>query len=1170
MTRLTHASKSTPCPICANTDWCYELNDSLWGCKRSDTAPPGWKRTTKQDREGHHLFAVDNGDSSEWTAKKVEWEAKREQREANQLAARQEEFRTSLSAEQRDPLIRALSQELGLTREHRQILKDRGLTDAQIDDGLFFSIEKWQKVSDRYPFNLPGVYLSPKGDRQLSGQGIAIVTIDRAGLATGWQIMSVPRIENLKYYWAKSNENPELSRREVRSHLPVGDGELELPIQVVGSSSTSGVAYGAEGGLKSFIAAHLHSEYFIGASSGNFSGSPIQVRSALNGYHTIVLPVDGGDAINPARIDHWQRQVKFFASLDIKVRFAWWGQISKDNNDVDEITTEQFRAAKILTPGKFFALCRRLNCREKDDETFKALSSLTLPITDSRREQFLQPIPLPRTGYLTFVSSGVWTGKTKQLTPIVDSWTRLFPKGRVIIPGYRNGLLDQLRERLDVPNFRVGYGQDDTAINNYQKLAICLDSLMRLKLENIPPNTLIIHDEFEAILKHIALGGTTGSNTAKVQAHLVAIYHQVLANGGAVICLEDKLTDVSVRGLLDLTDNRYPFEIISNDYERFNWDVSIGGGSPKDYIGLILDRLMSGERIVVPTTSQVFGESLERIVLARLPEMKGYIERVDAKTVGDCSDLIEDPSGYLRAAQTKLLILSPTVESGFSIEDKIPLRSLFDRVMAYFTNLDTRSHIQLLSRYRSNCPRSIFCPTKGAETGDNRGRDPIKLLKVRKQIADRTTLTQGIGRTPTTPQGDVWNRLDAEFSARAALSAKYIREYLEADLIGRGHRVTAVEWASARAQVIIDNGLTHISSEELGNQYKDIKASLETEESQQMAGVDGLSLSPAQAIAILHSSYSTYEQKIQAKKCLLHQDLPGADLTQEFILEVVVKNRGAYRRSCELAYLLDKPDLAKSIDKGILNSQLEQPHILFRKMPKNHQKVDLLAPIAQHLQDLATSREYKANDPAVVAIQEWGLKNSYLFWALFGLTIKAEEIDSIGKRQNTAIATVNKILKKLGYKAEVIRQEGSNGKQIRVFGVTNSECPHRQTIYQALELKYKTYIENSTQFDTIITVSNTELDIKNVINVSTSDTKSIVLEADPPDYLSSDNIESVAETLVVALDQPHEVALEVITDLRTIWERDLLEAAAQLLPSAQRSKLKQIVVKLNKLLEVAA
>jgi hypothetical protein len=1109
MTRLTHATKINPCPICENTDWCYELSDTLWGCKRSDIAPPGWRKTKKQDREGHWLFGLDNGKN--WTdADRAEWESLLAQREANQLAARQEEFRCSLTAQQRDPLIHALSQELGLTREHRQILKDRGLTDAQIDDGLFFSIEKWQKVSDdRYPFNLPGVYLSPKGDRQLSGQGIAIVTIDRAGLATGWQIMSVPRIENLKYYWAKSNENPELSRREVRSHLPVGDGELELPIQVVGSSSTSGVAYGAEGGLKSFIAAHLHSEYFIGASSGNFSGSPIQVRSALEGYHTFIITVDGGDATNPARIEHWKRQVKFFETLNIKVRFAWWGQISKDNNDIDEITTEQFKAAKLLTPGKFFKLCGNLAWKQKDDETFKALSSLSLPITDQRSEEFLAPLPAPKRGQITFVSSNVWTGKTQQLVPLVDNWERTFKDGKVIVIGYRNGLLDQTRERLNIPNFRVGYGQDDTAINNYPKLAICLDSLMRLRLENIPSNSLIIHDEFEAILKHISLGGTTGSNTAKIQAHLVSIYHRVLSTGGAVVCLEDNITDLSANGILDLTDRKYPFEIISNDHERFNWDVSIGGGSSKDFIGLILDRLMSGERIVVPTTSQVFGESLERIVIDRIPEMKGYVERVDAKTVGNCGDLIKDPSGYLRAAQTKLLILSPTVESGFSIEDKIPLRSLFDRVMAYFTNLDTRSHIQLLSRYRSNCPREIFANTKGAEAGENRGRDPVKLLRVRKQLADTTALAQGTGRIPTTIQGDVWNRLDAEFSARAALSAKYLREYLEADLIGRGHRLTAVEWASVRASVIIDNGLPYISSDELGKQYKDIKENLGVEKSQKMADADGLTLSPAQAIAIFHSSYSSYDEKIRAQKCLLHQDLPGADLTQEFLLEAIVKDRGAYRRSCELAFLLDKPDLAKSIDKGIFTSQLEQPHILYGRVPKNGQKVDLLAPIARHLEDLATGREYKADDPAVLAIQEWGLKEYQLFERLFGLKIKAEETDSLGKKQNTAIATVNKILKKLGYKSERTKQLGTGTDRVNVYQVTNSECPHRQTIYQALETKYREHLASTH------TVSNMEeRGIKTVCVVSDVDTKSVIPDDDPPDWISPENIQSIIPTQI--------------------------------------------------------
>ncbi len=83
-------------------------------------------------------------------------------------------------------MIRSLSRELGLTIEHRKILSDRELADRQIEDSLFFSIGKFQKIGEHYPLDLPGVYQSPKGDRQLNGKGIAIVAIDADGLATGW------------------------------------------------------------------------------------------------------------------------------------------------------------------------------------------------------------------------------------------------------------------------------------------------------------------------------------------------------------------------------------------------------------------------------------------------------------------------------------------------------------------------------------------------------------------------------------------------------------------------------------------------------------------------------------------------------------------------------------------------------------------------------------------------------------------------------------------------------------------------------------------------------------------------------------------------------------------------------------------------------------------------
>ena len=163
MNKLLHASKSNPCPICTKTDWCYELSDTLWCCKRSDSAPPDWMRTTKQDSDGAWYFAIENDDKGDRAAKKEEWERLKAEREAHKREFQHQEFKTQLTAPQRDPLIRALSQELGLSSQHSQMLRERGLTDEQIKAGLFFSIAAWQEVSNRYPLNLPGIKQTKDG-----------------------------------------------------------------------------------------------------------------------------------------------------------------------------------------------------------------------------------------------------------------------------------------------------------------------------------------------------------------------------------------------------------------------------------------------------------------------------------------------------------------------------------------------------------------------------------------------------------------------------------------------------------------------------------------------------------------------------------------------------------------------------------------------------------------------------------------------------------------------------------------------------------------------------------------------------------------------------------------------------------------------------------------------
>jgi uncharacterized protein (DUF927 family) len=371
MTKLIEASKKNPCPICNKEDWCYQLRPSLFCCKRSDETFPGYHRTTKQDRDGAYYFVV-NDDLGDWEAKREEWAKQKAQIKSDRIESQQKEFSTQLTSAQRDPLIRSLSQELGLNPEHRKMLSKRGLTDQQIEDSLFFSIEQFQKIGEHYPLNLPGVYLSPQGNRQLKGKGIAIVAIDADGLATGWQVMNDdprptdPEVDFSKYYWAKGDKS---------SHLPIGDGEL--PIQTIGTAPNPNTSWFCEGLLKPVVASHRIGERFIGAVSGLFRSSPIQVKAALKDVQTVIIAVDAGDVVNPHRCRHWRLETEFFQSLGLEVLFAWWGQINKTENDIDELTLDECSSIEYLTPDRLFAIADS-QLPEKEDR----LASETAPEKD--------------------------------------------------------------------------------------------------------------------------------------------------------------------------------------------------------------------------------------------------------------------------------------------------------------------------------------------------------------------------------------------------------------------------------------------------------------------------------------------------------------------------------------------------------------------------------------------------------------------------------------------------------------------------------------------------------------------------------------------------------------------------------------------------------------------
>jgi hypothetical protein len=338
---LKSFSRSNLCPVCGegSPDCRYDPNGELILCHSHidfDPQHPDW----------HYLGTSSNGVWGKFVPRKdrdfdrTEWEAKKAERERDRLERQKNHAKNSLPIPDRDKALRKLSQSLGLSRRHQKALLDRGLSESQIETGLFFSIYPNDDVPPGIPPNLPGVI---GGKIAASGIGIACLAFDSEGRAIGYQI----RLENVtdsKYRWAKGLAS---------SHLADG----ELPITAIPNGKDNGQVWLSEGILKPFVAAHKHGLNAIGAAGGHFSGSASQIKEAIAPYREVILSPDAGDINNHHVMLRWSKEIKFLESLGKPILIAFWGQKTKDDDDIDEIGN--LESIEFITPSQFFELAKK-------------------------------------------------------------------------------------------------------------------------------------------------------------------------------------------------------------------------------------------------------------------------------------------------------------------------------------------------------------------------------------------------------------------------------------------------------------------------------------------------------------------------------------------------------------------------------------------------------------------------------------------------------------------------------------------------------------------------------------------------------------------------------------------------------------------------------------------
>ena len=297
-------SNEEPCQICGNTDGdCRTTSGSeLILCM-------------KQDHDVNGFKAIGKTKDDLWTEYLPEGakRAKREQEPKPQAKPKEQ-----IPDDRKDSYYQALFHQLTLSPNHREDLQRRGLSDDQIET---------------------------LGARSLSS-GYLVPFQDETGRYVGAQVRRDNPGDGTRYFWHSEQSN----------HAKHNDrGELPLAI-FARAGNTALIVEGT--GVKPFLAGELLGLIAIGAAGGLFHSSPKTFSAAVNalGIRTVLVAPDAGDVINDKVIPRLKKNEKLFRSLGLEVIYLWWNQKTKDDNDIDELTSGN--GIERLTPQKFWDMVK--------------------------------------------------------------------------------------------------------------------------------------------------------------------------------------------------------------------------------------------------------------------------------------------------------------------------------------------------------------------------------------------------------------------------------------------------------------------------------------------------------------------------------------------------------------------------------------------------------------------------------------------------------------------------------------------------------------------------------------------------------------------------------------------------------------------------------------------
>ena len=475
---------------------------------------------------------------------------------------------------------------------------------------------------------------------------------------------------------------------------------------------------------------------------------------------------------------------------------------------------------------------------------------------------------LPKLGEALLFDAPMGSGKTYAFGGVIAALRRDYPDLIVDAIGHRNNLLLQTSMRLGLTHIhQTGAGKHtQLQIDHESSLAYCADSLWRrfdglIASMHNGQKLLLILDEVDALIKHILLSKTIKQIKRIQLIRKFSLLLQAIGDGGGwIVGGEASLTQLAVDSLEKLSLGKLSVTVAANRIKPPQWDCRAVEGFRSDAGGLrtsvsskqvtmkiLAQELSSGRRVALLTTSQEAAEQFDQ----HFSKLDIKVWRLDSKTSAEEKNrqAFKDMAGFIRSSDAQLFILTPTAESGISIDGT----GLVDRIVLYAAGLEPSTSYQMLGRFRDPAIPRILCVEEQGFSSTKSGEfDPALVLESWRNTAEKImTQHQLLGEVD--PVLTIAHAIASTYVVRETAGIAGLRENLLDKLRAEGHLVTHCEEE------------VHGSLSKL---VREAKNAVEDTRCENWRAADDSELSPEQAIERMKDSSLTWLERVACLKAI--------------------------------------------------------------------------------------------------------------------------------------------------------------------------------------------------------------------------------------------------------------------------------------------------------------